>query len=36
MAKNRDAQIKNEEKVLAKKTYTYNYDGEIVFVKRTD
>jgi len=27
---------KNEEKLLAKKTYTYTYSGEIIFVKKSD
>lgn len=34
--KSHNAAIKNEEKALAKKTYTYNYNGEIIFVKRND
>ncbi|CAI2361639.1 unnamed protein product [Moneuplotes crassus] len=33
LAKSRAAALKNEEKLLAKRAYTYNYDGEIIFVK---
>ena len=34
--KSHNMAIKNEEKMLAKKTYTYTYSGEIIFVKRND
>ncbi|CAI2361413.1 unnamed protein product [Moneuplotes crassus] len=33
LAKSKAAAIKNEEKLLSKKAYTYNYNGEIIFVK---
>jgi len=36
LEKNKNAAIANEEKILAKKKYTYNYAGEIMFVKSSD
>lgn len=36
MAKSKAQAIKNEEKLLLKKTYTYTYSGEIIFVKKND
>lgn len=34
LANSKAAALKNEEKLLAKRVYTYNYDGEIIFVKQ--
>lgn len=36
LAKSKAAALKNEEKLLAKKAYTYNYDGEIILIKKND
>lgn len=34
LERNQNAALKNEEKLLAKKVYTYNYAGDIIFVQK--